>query len=181
MIKKEFSPYSSHDNTMIKSSLILCFIFLISLTCFSQEKEIRIGPSPHINQLEPLIIYDGFPMTLINHKTILDFPDQIESVSIKGDTLFDAQGVAIYKGVVLITSKDSINAGLKQILKETDFWIHDNFFGLIEINGQSQQWDSVTWSRLSGLNPENIIRIEALESNDSGNQKKGHIKLMIKD
>lgn len=178
---KTFGSHKSLDNRLIRCSFILCLIFVISLNGHSQEKEIRIGPGPHINQLEPLIIYDGFPMTLINHKKILDFPDQIESISIKGDTLFDDLGVAIYKGVVLISSKDSINAGLKKILKETDFWIHDNFFGLIEINGQSQKWDSLTWSRLSRLNPENIIRIEVLESNDSENQTKGQIKLMIKD
>ena len=70
---------------------------------------------------------------------------------------------------------------MKQILKKSGFWIYDNPFGLIEINSQIQQWDSLTWLRLSKLNPEDIISVEVIESNGLVKPTKERIKLMLRD
>jgi hypothetical protein len=153
---------------MKKQILIAFGIFILILlprNAFPQDySKIRIcDPSrPGPNNLPSLVIVDGLPSAsnaLLNKLN----PQIILSINIKKDTLYDYCSKSVYCGLVIVTSKDSCNNGLKHILKQTDNWIFSHPLAEFICNGKTLDKDANTISELFQIKPSQVIKIKIIE------------------
>ena len=83
---------------------------------------------------------------------------------------FDINHKALYFGVVVVNSKDTVNKGLKGIIKETNNWIYKFPLPKVEIKGKRIQWIKAL-KKLEYYKSKKLIQnIELIES-DSTNKK----------
>ena len=165
----------------IEIFLVALFFFTTLLT-YGQDTIIRIGPSlPSIdNSLKPIFIYDGIPLYSDNQLDLIDSPDIIDSIYIYKDTIFNCKNKPEYYGIVEIYSIDSINLGLKYILNQTNFWIFNNPLAEIEINRRKKSWNRNLAKQLMEMKPEDILKIEIVDSVYSVGCSNGLIRLTIR-
>ena len=143
----------------VKTALSILFL-LTSTIAFGQKKEIRIGPGPSPHRPEPVMILDGIkiPPSLASD-ILLDeqYEENIDSVSIQPDSVFDCHGELLHLGIVKIYTKDAINLGAKKILVLTDEWLHRHPLSKLIINNRRRKWDEKTYAELISLQPNDIV------------------------
>ena len=164
--------------------LLYLFTLAFSLSSFqsySQAKDFKIGPccSSVNNNLQPIFICDGILLKSIEQSDLPIDPSTIDSLSMRGDSLFDYKGILKHRGIVEFHTKDSVNTGFKYILSKTNYWTYNHPLTLLEINGEILKWNRKTAIRLMALKPEDIIDIKVIDS-AKGKYQNGLMKLKIK-
>jgi len=149
--------------------LSVLFFALMSMTSFGQKKEIRIGPGLPPSRPEPVIIIDGIRAPGVVLGDLLK-PEDIESISIQDDSLFDSEDKLINYGIIEVLTKDSINPGARKIKELTDNWIYYHPFTKLKINNVQHEWNLETYQKLAATKPEDILsaRVKRIRNDDRG-------------
>ena len=144
---------------IVKTEFSVLFL-LTSTIAFSQKKEIRVGPGPSPHRPEPVMMLDRIRLPASLARNILldeQYEENIDSVSIQPDSVFDCQGELLHLGIVKISTNDSINLGAKKILVVTDEWLHRHPLSKLMINNRRRKWNEETYAELISLQSDDII------------------------
>jgi hypothetical protein len=146
-------------NKYSKRASGIFILVLITLNTFCQNSDsLNRGLT---RELGPLFLIDGLPLYTMDELNKID-PQKLASINLDMDTLFDCSGVAIYRGLIKVTSKDSLNAGLKYILKQTNNWIITHPLAEFKVNGLSVS-NSELIHKLYLIQPAEIKSIKVIE------------------
>lgn len=126
-----------------------------------------------------LLIIDGLPINskLINEDLNTDI---IKSITVKRDTVYDFEGKATYFGLVIVSSKDSCNTGLKNILHITDNWILSHPLAEFVLDGKTLDQDAIKINEFFQLDRSMIDRIKIIEPNKKKKYKNGALLIKTK-
>jgi hypothetical protein len=129
--------------------------------------------------LEPLWLLDG--VQLYSNEETKNIEMRNISININKQEVIDCYGQAIYGGLIQVTSNDSMNLGLKYILKKTKNWIFIHPLADYEINGVVVNKDITLKTELFKIKPEMIKEIEIVEPDSIlANCSNGMIKIKTK-
>jgi hypothetical protein len=155
---------------------ILFFLFFEAIAFAQGQNRIICQPSPGKNILPPMIIIDGFPSGSYTLNGLN--PATIKTISVQKDTLYDCDYKPVYNGVIIVSTKDSCNSGLKYVQEQTGNWILTHPLAEFKINGRTVLQDPERIKKIFQLNPSRIIKIKITEPEASGNKcKKGSINV----
>ncbi|HPM03566.1 MAG TPA: hypothetical protein PK816_15520 [Candidatus Cloacimonadota bacterium] len=155
--------------------LSVLFFALMSMTSFGQKKEIRIGPGLPPSRPEPVIIIDGIRVPNVIVRDFLK-PEDIDSISVQADSIFDSVGEFNNYGIIRIFTRDSVNPGAKKLLDLTDNWMYYHPQTALKLNRVQYEWNLETYKKLAATKPEDILsaRVKRIKNDD------GKAILMVK-
>lgn len=111
--------------------------------------------------LEPLWLLDGVPLYTNDETKSIEMKNI--SIDLNKHEVLDCKGSAIYGGLIKVTTNDSVNLGLKYILRKTNNWIYKHPLADYEINGVIVNKDITLKTGLLTIKPEMIKEIEIVE------------------
>jgi len=129
--------------------------------------------------LEPLWLIDGVQLYTNDETKSIEMKNT--SININKHEVIDCYGQAIYGGLIQVTTNDSINLGLKYILRKTNDWIFTHPLADYEINGVVVNKDITLKTGLFTIKPEMIKEIKIVEPDSIlVNCSNGMIKIKTK-
>ncbi len=102
---------------MLKFLLIVMLMALLLTATPGQKQDIRIGPAgPLPTQPEPLFLLNGKKIPADHAENLMspEYKEQIDSVSIRADSVFDESGNLKNSGIVKIFGENFYNQELKE-------------------------------------------------------------------